>query len=379
MEFARQILAALSHAHKKGVIHRDISSSNILITRDGKAKLTDFGLARRPQDPQLTPNGQIFGSIYYGAPELARSFNNADARSDIYSCGVLFYEMFTGVLPFQGTSGFDVMLAHAATPPEPPVARNPALPEQVNASLLRALEKDPSARFRTTGEFWQALSTLVPGPALVPVPAPGPAAPQRPEPSVPLPPPVRSIPWVVPIVGGSAAVAAMLGAIYWFSTIGRTPDAPAIPGLATAAASPMEPQPSRAKPVPPAVIAPGAYAPVAPAPRPVPARPKPVVRTAPPPKPRSAVIHNVDEPASSPAAPLVPSPKPVVTVERVATPKLEPAPSAPAPVDPVRATLERPIVENESAEKKAGRLRGIMRRVNPFRKRTQQSEERKPD
>lgn len=156
-QYARQILRALAHAHQKGIIHRDISPANIMITTKGQVKLTDFGLAKDRAGPDITQAGTMMGSIFYTAPEQVRSSADVDFRADIYSCGAVFYEMFTGAKPFDSDNVFDLMLAQAESVPLPPSKRNPSLTASFDACLLKALAKDPQSRHQSANEFLAAL------------------------------------------------------------------------------------------------------------------------------------------------------------------------------------------------------------------------------
>jgi serine/threonine-protein kinase len=146
--YARQVLDALSFAHARGVIHRDIKPANILVTGDGVVKLTDFGIARAGRDTRLTNTGMAVGSLSYMSPEQIQG-GEVDARSDIYSFGVTMYEMVTGVRAFDRTNEFATMSAQLTEmPPAPPVLAGP---------ILKALAKDPTARFQSAAEFRGAL------------------------------------------------------------------------------------------------------------------------------------------------------------------------------------------------------------------------------
>jgi serine/threonine-protein kinase len=158
---AREILAALGCAHEAGVVHRDLKPENILVaTRAGqpeRVKLLDFGIAKilgASAESQLTTAGALFGTPDYLSPEQAAG-DAVDARADLYACGVLFYRMLTGKLPFCGPSGLDVVLAHLRTPPPRPVGVAPAL----EAILARALEKDPVRRFQSAPEMAEAIAS----------------------------------------------------------------------------------------------------------------------------------------------------------------------------------------------------------------------------
>lgn len=150
---ASQLLAALAQAHAHEVIHRDVTPANILLTADGTLKLTGFGLAKAVTDPQLTQPGTMLGSLYYISPEQVRASSDLDARTDLYSAGIVLYQMVTGRRPFNEKSQFELMLAHVNTPPVPPKEWNPELSEELNWVILKALAKDPLARFRSAREF----------------------------------------------------------------------------------------------------------------------------------------------------------------------------------------------------------------------------------
>ena len=159
LDYATQVLSALSYAHSRGVIHRDIKPANIMITTHGQVKLMDFGIAKNADEMQLTRPGMTIGSVYYMSPEQVRG-GTVDARSDLYSFGVTLYESFTGRKPFEADTSYSVLNAHLTVAPVPPIEVNPALPLQVNQIILRALEKNPDDRFQTAQEFHDALKAL---------------------------------------------------------------------------------------------------------------------------------------------------------------------------------------------------------------------------
>lgn len=156
--YTGQALAALAHAHSRGVTHRDIKPANMLLTPEGVLKLTDFGLARTPRDRRLTQSGLLMGSVYYMAPEQAKGSPEVGERSDLYGLGVVLYEMVTGRKPFEGESLFAVLSAHAAEAPEPPIDREPSVPQTLSDAILRALEKRPEDRFESAEQFQKALA-----------------------------------------------------------------------------------------------------------------------------------------------------------------------------------------------------------------------------
>lgn len=151
-----QILAALSFAHQKGLIHRDIKPQNVLVTPDGQVKVTDFGIARAAASGQLTETGTVLGTVYYCSPEQAQG-KAVTPASDIYSVGVVLFEMLTGRLPFEGEGPLAVALKHLQEEPVEPSRLNARVPSQLDAIVLRALAKEPSERYSSAEEMRQAL------------------------------------------------------------------------------------------------------------------------------------------------------------------------------------------------------------------------------
>ncbi|MFZ5632913.1 MAG: Stk1 family PASTA domain-containing Ser/Thr kinase [Bacillota bacterium] len=149
---ARQICDALEHAHENNIVHRDIKPHNILITRNGRAKLTDFGIAREASAATVTTTDTIVGSVHYLSPEQARG-EVADPKSDIYSLGVVLYEMLAGSVPFTGDSPIAIALKHIQSDPEPPTRRKPDIPVELERVVMRALHKDPDKRFGSAREM----------------------------------------------------------------------------------------------------------------------------------------------------------------------------------------------------------------------------------
>jgi serine/threonine protein kinase len=160
LNYASQTLSALSYAHGHGVVHRDVSPANIIVTADGTVKLTDFGLAKAPSDLRLTRSGEVLGSLHYASPEQVQGKTDVDARSDIYAMGAVLYELVTGRKPFDADNAFALMLGHVEQPPLPPVEIDPSLPSDLNDIVLTALAKDPAQRFASADQFREALDQV---------------------------------------------------------------------------------------------------------------------------------------------------------------------------------------------------------------------------
>jgi formylglycine-generating enzyme required for sulfatase activity len=148
-----KVLDALSYAHDRGIVHRDIKPANVLLPAPDWPMLADFGIVKlRNDDQQLTNPGLVIGTATYMAPEQARG-KSVDARTDLYATGVVLYEMVTGQVPFEASTPMALLAKHAYEPPPPPRSIIPSLPPEVEAVLLRALEKDPDARYQTAAEM----------------------------------------------------------------------------------------------------------------------------------------------------------------------------------------------------------------------------------
>ncbi len=157
VELISQVGLALGYAHKRGVIHRDVKPSNVLIAEGHWALLTDFGLAKMLQsEKKLTRSGIGMGTPDYIAPEQGQGLV-VDHRADLYSLGVTMYEMLTGRVPFEAESSMAVLVKHITEPPPPPRQYNPDLPAAVEQVLLKAMEKDPAQRYQTAEDFISAL------------------------------------------------------------------------------------------------------------------------------------------------------------------------------------------------------------------------------
>ena len=178
LHFTRQIARALAHAHERGIIHRDIKPHNIMLLRDGTIKVADFGIAALDNEVHEN-NGQAVGSIHYIAPEQARG-ESPDARSDIYSLGVVMYEMLTGEKPYTGETLGEIAVKHMNTDPVPIHEKAPDVPPELERITMKAMEADIQARYQSAGELLQDLDVFtqnqlkseeepIQSPAVVPV------------------------------------------------------------------------------------------------------------------------------------------------------------------------------------------------------------------
>ena len=157
----RQVLSALRFAHRKGVVHRDIKPHNVMADADGRLKVTDFGIARAGVS-QMTEAGSIIGTAQYLSPEQARGAP-VDQRSDLYSMGIVLYEMLTGQVPFTGESPVEIAMKHLSDPPRPPSLLRPDIPPDLDMVVLRALAKNPEDRFQTAEEMDAELGRVAAG------------------------------------------------------------------------------------------------------------------------------------------------------------------------------------------------------------------------
>ncbi|MFL5955584.1 MAG: Stk1 family PASTA domain-containing Ser/Thr kinase [Gaiellaceae bacterium] len=164
IDYARQILGALSFAHRNGIVHRDIKPHNIVVGGDGRLKVTDFGIARSGAS-QMTEAGSIVGTAQYLSPEQARGAP-VDPRSDLYSLGIVLYEMLTGKVPFTGDTPVEIAMKHLSQVPEPPSELRPELPHDLDAVVMRALAKEPDLRYGSAEEMDADLARVARGVAV---------------------------------------------------------------------------------------------------------------------------------------------------------------------------------------------------------------------
>ena len=302
--YVAAVLDALEYAHGRGVVHRDVKPANIMLAAAGAVKLTDFGLAQTAGGGPATGAGLMAGSPYYMSPEQVVGAPS-DGRSDCYSVGVILYEIAAGRRPFEGDGAFDVMLQHREAVPQAPMTLEPRIGPELNAVILRALEKDPARRFQSARELRAALEK-----ALAKCPAAGkPRSWSR----------IR-MRWLAAAslagaVGMSAAL--MPGLRQRAAAVApETPPAAAVPGAAAPAA---EPAPAET------VEEPKTEAPSAGSDR-KPVRPKPVA----PDRPRNQA-------AAAPREFLLPPPK------AKAQPEIAAAPILPAPPEVATAPAGAPV------------------------------------
>jgi serine/threonine-protein kinase len=332
-------LAGIEQAHRAGIIHRDLKPDNLMLNEGGVLKVMDFGIARVPGSSHLTRTGLLIGTLRYVAPEQIRG-EEVDRRTDLYALGVVLYQMLTGRVPFEGPTDFAILKAQIGDPPPPPRSLAPAIPEELERIVLRALEKSPDARFQTAGELRTALAglgrlplekpdeelpTLILPPrqaAVMPPPSAETIETDRPRlptapPAVAAPPvpgtsyrPVSKTGWKLTAVGAVLVLAVAAGALLFGKHRGPAPvDSPsqsiAAPVPAAAKTAPAQPETTLAAAPVPLTSQPPRPVP-APERReiPRPARPEPVVAEPVPeqPPPAAAEPAPVQEAPAEPAA-----------------------------------------------------------------------------
>lgn len=160
VDIMKQLTSAVSEAHSKGIIHRDIKPQNVIVKADGSVKILDFGIATAKGSMQLTQANNVMGSVHYLAPELAKG-EQASAQSDIYALGIVLYEMLAGDVPFKADQAVQVALRHMRDPMPSLREANPTVPQSIENIVIRATAKDPNKRYRSCREMWQDLSTCL--------------------------------------------------------------------------------------------------------------------------------------------------------------------------------------------------------------------------
>src|SRR5436305_8668030 len=235
VDYARQILAALRIAHRQGVVHRDIKPHNVLVDGEGRIKVTDFGIARAGPS-QMTEEGSIIGTAQYLSPEQAQGAPVTPA-SDLYSVGIVLYELLTGEVPFSGETPVELAMKHLSRVPEPPSHLRPEIQRDLDFVVMRALAKSPEERYTSADEMDADLARIARGVAVSPeteeaataiiarpITLPTSQLPTQPRPPVRPPPPSyydydepagrrRSIwPWLLAL-----ALVALAGVIGWYA------------------------------------------------------------------------------------------------------------------------------------------------------------------
>lgn len=163
INIAIQIASALEIAHKNNIVHRDIKPHNIIITEDGVAKVTDFGIGKAVSNSTITAFGTTIGSVHYFSPEHARG-GYTDAKSDIYSLGVVMYEMMTGRVPFDADTPVSIALKHMQEKPVEPIKLNPSIPYAVNKIIMKAMQKEVALRYSSATEMLKDLNAALKNP-----------------------------------------------------------------------------------------------------------------------------------------------------------------------------------------------------------------------
>ncbi|MBO5266612.1 MAG: Stk1 family PASTA domain-containing Ser/Thr kinase [Ruminiclostridium sp.] len=166
IHFTTQVLRALQHAHDRGIVHRDVKSQNVMLLSDGTIKVMDFGIARFNRETDKTMSEKAIGSVHYISPEQARG-EVTDEKSDIYSVGVMLYEMLTGEKPFDGENPVSIALKHMQAVPKRVTEINNSIPEGLEEITVKAMQKEPSKRYQTAGEMIKDIEEFKKNPSIV--------------------------------------------------------------------------------------------------------------------------------------------------------------------------------------------------------------------
>ncbi len=353
------VLGALEFAHAHNLIHRDIKAQNILLTPGGAVKVTDFGIARElggGAAPTLTAAGMVIGTAQYFAPEQARG-EAATAQSDVYSAGIVLYEMLTGRLPFEGDNPFVLAMAQINQEPPRPSQLNPSIPLPVETIVATAMAKDPAQRYSSAHAMREAV-----GPAQSSASEPTRYSPPMMEPTIVVPPvavattrttqaaflpPPRSsrrrqrAPWVV--IGALVALLALLGIAYAASNQNNGATPPLTTGTDTPTLSSPTPTPPPASPTPIATIAPRpTRVPIVVLPTKAP-RPTGTATLFPTARPASTAVPTLTaSPTAAPTSPPTDTPMPASTSTPNPPTATPTTPSTTTPVPPTNTPLPAP-------------------------------------
>ncbi len=234
LHIIRPVCSALHYAHDQGILHRDIKPSNIMMTNDGSIFVTDFGLARIMEAGESTlSQDMMVGTPQYISPEQAQGVKELDGRTDIYSLGVILYEMLTGRVPFSADTPFATVHDHIYTPLPPPSSVNPEITPQVERMLLKALAKNPEDRYPSAKDLLEAVETALDGqggPEVTPAQIPPPAPQPRPEEPTTLSTQKSApTPWWVWAGGGGLVILLVMAILIGILLLRRGPQNPPPP------------------------------------------------------------------------------------------------------------------------------------------------------
>jgi serine/threonine-protein kinase len=341
IDYIKQMLSALGYAHQQGIVHRDVTPANVLVTSAGEVKLTDFGLSKSYGDSNLTTCGEVLGSLPYLAPEQLKGVTQPDRRSDLYSVGAILYEHLTGQKPFGPNRRLAPVITDSEPEPQAPSQIEPALSSQWDGILRRALTRDPALRFQSAEEFLQAIAAFDQRTRVADLPLPQ----------------LRTLGWGIAIVATLMLALVASPALFRLRPAPPTLRAPlslhiAAPAFATVK-TPLDTETPAAK-APPAKVPPvhltaarhSKRSPSVPFAEQAPPASHPVAVTSRPVLPAPLIKAATPVPAASPApAPTVASPAPPVS-----QPVTADAPEAPA------------VSDTPPAKK------GFWRKLNPFKK-----------